>query len=197
MDDTDVPALLATDLDHHFKYVVSIYQHRLYAFALRQTGSPQEAEDIVQDALIQAYFALRNYPAQRIQTLILQPWLYRIVINVFYSRRRRLHIQFVPFDSSEDSPLLEIEDLSRKPDEELWWQERRRELEMLVATLPERYRVAVNLHYFEELSYQEIADLLDQPTGSVKSMVHRGVALLRQAWKTTYEDRVGYTHGTE
>jgi len=40
MDDTDVSALLAMDLDHHFKYVVSIYQHRLYAFALRQTASP-------------------------------------------------------------------------------------------------------------------------------------------------------------
>lgn len=191
MDHTDLPALLAMDLDHHFKYVVSSYQPRLYMFALRQTGSSQEAEDIVQDALVQAYFALRNYPAQRIQTLILQPWLYRIVINVFYSRRRRPQIQFVPFDNSEDSPLLEIEDLSRKPDEELWWQERRSELEILIATLPEHYRVAVNLHYFEELSYQEIADLLDQPTGSVKSTIHRGIALLRQALKTTYEDWVG------
>src|SRR5260370_22555808 len=101
---------------------------------------------------------MRNYPAQRIQTLILQPWLYRIVINVFYSRRRRLHIQFVPFDSSEDSPLLEIEDLSRKPDEELWWQERRRQREMLVATRPERYRVAVNLPYFAQTSYQARAE---------------------------------------
>lgn len=173
MDHTDLPAMLAMDLDHYFKYVVSGYQHRLYAFALRLTGNPQEAEDMVQDALIQAYFALRNYPGQRIQTLMLQPWLYRIAINVFYSRRRRPQIQCVPFDSTEDSPLLEIEDESRRPDEELWWQERRQELEKLVATLPERYRVAVNLHYFEELSYQEIADLLDQPTGSVKSTIHR------------------------
>ena len=62
--------------------------------------------------------------------------------------------------------------------------ERRQELAGLVATLPDRYREAVSLYYFEEFSYQEIADLLDQPIGTIKSSVHRGIRLLRKLVST-------------
>ena len=53
--EADLSVLLAADLDRHFQQVVLHYQHRLYAFALRQTGSSQDAEDIVQEAFMQAY----------------------------------------------------------------------------------------------------------------------------------------------
>jgi RNA polymerase sigma-70 factor, ECF subfamily len=180
----ELPALLAADLDGHFGQLMSMYQHRLYAFALRQAGNAQDAEDIVQEAFLRAHHALKNYPVARIRTLRVQQWLYKITLNVFRNRARRCAPTPVPFDVSEDSPLLAIEDQSGRPDEEAYRREWRHELESGVATLPEPYRSAVNLHYFEDLSLREVAELLNQPVGTVKANVHRGLQLLRRALET-------------
>jgi RNA polymerase sigma-70 factor (ECF subfamily) len=172
--------LLATDLYRHFYQVVLLYQHRLYAFALRLTGSSQDAEDIVQEAFVSAYVSLENYPVQRIQTLKLQAWLYRVTFNVYTHTTRRAHLQLVPLDLADDSPVLDIEaQTGERPDILFEDQERRQELEMLIAQLPDRYRIAITCYYFEHLTYQEIAELLDQPVGTVKSNVSRGIRLLR------------------
>lgn len=179
---TDLPSLLAMDLNGYFGQLVLDYQQRLYTFALRQTGSVQDAEDIVQEALLRAYYALGDYPAERVRLLKLQPWLYKIALHVYYNRARQLKLQVVPLNVSEDSSLLDIEDDWRgQPDMAFEDAERVRELESLLAILPEQYRTAVSLYYFEELSYREIADLLNQPMGTVKSNLHRGVRLLREA----------------
>jgi RNA polymerase sigma-70 factor, ECF subfamily len=180
----ELPALLAADLDGHFGQMMSMYQHRLYAFALRQAGNAQDAEDIVQEAFLRAHHALKNYPVARVRTLRVQQWLYKITLNVFLNRARRSAPQPVPFDVSEDSPLLAIEDQSGRPDEEAYRREWRHELESGVATLPEPYRSVVNLHYFEDLSLREVAELLNQPVGTVKANVHRGLQLLRRALET-------------
>lgn len=180
----ELPALLAADLDGHFGQMMSMYQRRLYAFALRQAGNAQDAEDIVQEAFLRAHHALKNYPVAHIRTLRVQQWLYKITLNIFRNRARRSMPPSVPFDVSEDSPLLEIEDQSGRPDEEAYWREWRHELESRVATLPEPYRSVVNLHYFEDLSLREVAELLNQPVGTVKANVHRGLQLLRRALET-------------
>lgn len=180
--EADLSVLLAADLDRHFQQVVLHYQHRLYAFALRQTGSSQDAEDIVQEAFMQAYYALASYSQQRVQTLKLQPWLYKITHNIFVSRMRRVKLQHVSLDDTDGSIRAVLEDdMSSQPDMVLEGRESLRELESLVVTLPEQYREAVNLYYFEELSYREIAELLNQPMGTVKSNLHRGTKLLRGA----------------
>ena len=180
--DEDLLALLATDLDCYFQQLVLSYQHRLYAFALRQTGSSQDAEDIVQEAFLRAYYALGDYPPERLLVLKLQPWLYKITLNLFYERKRRERLQFVVLDTAEESVHLAIEDDAREqPEVILEDRERLRELESLVATLPGPYREAVNLFYFAELSYREIADLLHQPLGTVKANLHRGIRLLRKS----------------
>lgn len=180
----ELPALLATDLDDHFGQLMQVYQHRLHAFALRQTGNAQDAEDIVQETFLRAHHALKNYPIARIRTLQIQQWLYKITLNVFRNRIRRMEPQSALLDVSEESPLLKIEDQSGTPDEELYRHEWRDELERWVATLPEPYRSAVNLHYFEDLSLREVAELLNQPVGTVKANVHRGLQLLRKGLKT-------------
>lgn len=181
--DEELPGLLATNLDRYFKQLVLAYQHRLYTFALRQVGSLQDAEDIVQEAFIRAYYALGDYPPERVQALKLQPWLFKITLNVFYSRLRTAtaRLQQVPLDMSEESLHLEIEnDRHEQPEVVLEERERIHELETLVSTLPHQYREAINLYYFEELSYREIAKLLNQPIGTVKSSLHRGTRLLRK-----------------
>jgi RNA polymerase sigma-70 factor, ECF subfamily len=183
-DDEHLLSLLATDLDRHFRQLVLLYQQRLYSFALRLVSSPQDAEDIVQETFLRTYHALKSYTVLKVRALRLRQWLYTITLNIFRNRQRKSEHQFIPLDTSEDSPLLEIEDHSFGPDEEAYWHEWRRELEVQLVSLSERYRVAVTLYYFEDLSYAEIAELLNQPIGTVKAHVHRALRLLHKALET-------------
>ena len=182
--DEQLLSLLATDLDYHFRQLVILYQQRLYSFALRLVGSPQDAEDIVQESFLRTYHALKSYPVLKVRALRLRQWLYAITLNIFRNRQRKTEHQSIPLDTSEESPLLEIEDPSCGPDEEAYWHEMRRELEMKLASLAERYRIAVTLYYFEDLSYTEIAELLNQPIGTVKAHVHRALRQLHKALDT-------------
>ena len=182
--DEQLLSLLATDLDYHFRQLVALYQQRLYSFALRLEGRPQDAEDIVQETFLRAYHALKSYPVLKVRALRLRQWLYTITLNIFRNRQRKPEHPSISLDISEDSPLLEIEDPSFGPDEEAYWHEWRRELEMHLATLSERYRVAITLYYFEDLSYAEIAELSNQPIGTVKAHVHRALRLLYKALET-------------
>src|SRR5215831_4140993 len=79
---------LARDLDGSFEAVVREYQDRLYSFALRLTGRPEDAEDVAQDAFVRAYRALQSYGAERVRALALKAWLYRITLNVARNRLR-------------------------------------------------------------------------------------------------------------
>ncbi len=173
---------LATDLDRHFPQLVLSTQQRLYTFALRQTDSRQDAEDIVQEAFIRAYHALRTYPPDRIRLMKLLPWLYKITLHIFYRQSTNgSRLQYIPLDLSEESAHCEIEDNEEmRPEKILEEQEDRRTLATMISRLPEHYRVAVNCYYFAELSYREIAELLQLPIGTVKSNVHRGTQLLRK-----------------
>jgi RNA polymerase sigma-70 factor (ECF subfamily) len=180
--ETNLSVLLATDLDRHFQELVLTYQNRLYSFALRQTGSPQDAEDIVQEAFVQAYYALAGYSAERRHLVALQPWLYKITLNIFYSRMRQARLPVVPLDIKDEGPHAAIaDDESSQPAIVAEGNEAYREMAALLAGLPVQYREAVNLYYFAGLSYREIAEMLNQPMGTVKSNLHRGIGLLRQA----------------
>lgn len=181
--DADLLALLASDLDRHFGQLVLAYQHRLYAFMLRQTDTPQDAEDIVQEAFMQVYFALGRYTPQQVRLLILHPWLYKVTLNTFYARKRKSKLQSVSLNSLlEGDTSFEVEDdAAKQPEILIEEREELRELGTLVSKLPEHYRTVVNLYYFEELSYQEIAEMLNMPMGSVKSHLYRGIRGLRTA----------------
>ncbi|HEX4204188.1 MAG TPA: RNA polymerase sigma factor [Ktedonobacteraceae bacterium] len=193
LNDHELLTLLAYDLRNTFQHLVIRYQQRLYSFARRLTASPQDAEDIVQEAFVGAYVSLENYAPQRVLMLKLQPWLYKVLLNVLnhHSRGARLHV--VPFTISEEGPFFDIEDKEDERPEVLFEnQERRQELEILLARLPERYRVAVICYYFEHLSYQEVADLLDQPLGTVKSNISRGIQQLRSILSTAQQEIEGW-----
>jgi RNA polymerase sigma-70 factor (ECF subfamily) len=180
--DQDMSAALAADLDGSFEQVVVAYQHRLYAFALRLTGNPQDAEEITQDAFVRAYRALATYPASRLRLLALRPWLHQITLNVFRNRVRHRQPQLVPLDQGNEAGELEIVDGDEpRPDTTLERAELKASLDALVAALPERYRLAVVLRHVQGLAYGEMAVILKQPIGTVKANVHRGLRILREA----------------
>ncbi len=177
-------AALATDLDGSFERMVREYQDRLYSFAHRLAGNPQDAEEIAQDAFVRAYRAMKTYPAERIRALSLKAWLYRITLNVARNRMRVRRHPSVSLDERDarGQAAWEPEDAAENRPDSLFEQGRRRaDIATLVAGLPERYRSALILRYMEGLRLEEVAAVLKQPLGTVKSNVHRAVNALRES----------------
>lgn len=178
---------LALDLDGAFERMVRTFQDRIFSFAHRLSGNREDAEEIAQDAFVRAYRALRTYPADRIRSLALQAWLYRITLNVARNRFRVKRARSVSLDGGgangeEARGAREAPDDPReRPDSRFEEKESRAGIAALVATLPERYRAAIILRYVEGLRLEEVAAILEQPLGTAKSNVHRAVNLLRGA----------------
>ena len=194
MNDETLTRALAADLDGAFEALVRAYQDRLYAFGLRLTGSPRDAEEIAQDAFVRAYRALARYPAERVETLKLRAWLFQVTVNVARNRartRRPAEVPLLSADGAYDGQVDRPADEAEQPDRVAERHDEQDRLAAVVATLPERYRAAVVLRHIQGLSYQEIAAVLGQPAGTVKSNVHRGVAYLRAAL-----DAAGLSIGT-
>jgi RNA polymerase sigma-70 factor, ECF subfamily len=188
-DSTDVRMQLASDVHRGFAILVASYQHQLYAFLLRRLGNAQEAEDIVQETFLQAYYTLKRYPAERIQTLALRAWLYKIASNVQVNSQRRSMPPSVSLEALEDISWLEQEEESAQPERILEELELRQELETLIQGMAPQYAETVMLYYFEHFSYQEIAYVLNCPPGTVRSYRHRGIQYLRKALHTQSSER--------
>ena len=187
-----LPAALAADLDGVFERAVLVYQGRLYGFALRLTGNPQDAEEVAQDTFVRAYRALQRFEAERIATLALRPWLYQIALNVARNRLRGKRHRTTPLllgDAAGDGEGR-AQGVPEPPDNAsegpLDFAERAglsETLAAIIARLPDRYRAAIILRHIEGLPYPEAAAVLGQPVGTVKANVHRGTKLLRAAWE--------------
>lgn len=141
----------------------------LYLVAYRLTRNPDDARDVVQEALLRIRRGLETY-----QPGSLEGWLSRIVTNVFLDEMRRRSRR--PTRALPDEPDLVLppsgaaDELSNLLSGEL---------ESALADLPEEFRVPVVLCDVADRSYEEIASILDVPVGTVRSRIHRGRKLLR------------------
>jgi RNA polymerase sigma-70 factor (ECF subfamily) len=171
-------ARLATDLDGHFTELVMDHQNLVFGAALRVVGDSASAEDVAQEVFVRAYRAMRRYPAERVRELRLRPWLGRMALNLALNsiRGRRREVDVAEIAESKQSTEDGPGQLIQRGEERKMWAR-------LLAGLPDRYRLAVALRHVDGLSYDELAQTLNRPLGSVKSDVHRGVALLRAAYE--------------
>ncbi len=190
-------ALLAANLERHYEELVSLYWQQLSAFVLRRSRHFQDTEDIIQETFMRAYLALERYPRERIETLKVRPWLYKIAWSVYcnHSGRGKLPLM-VPLEAPEEGPYFaayqELEDDESAQPEVLYERaEQRRELEALIERLPAHYRDMVSLYYFEELSQKEIAEVLSVPLGTVKVYIYRGIRLLRKKLAEQTDHKIG------
>jgi len=185
--------LLAADLDRHYEELVSLFWQQLSVFVLRRTRHFQDTEDIIQETFMRAYLALERYPGERIETLKVRPWLYKIAWSVYcnHTGRGKLPLM-IPLEAPDDGPYLEPEEDARMQPEAVFEQaEQRRELEALIEKLSPHYRDLVSLYYFEELSQKEIAEVLNLPLGTVKVYIHRGIRQLRKLLDDQSNHKVG------
>jgi RNA polymerase sigma-70 factor (ECF subfamily) len=165
-----------------FERVVDEYQRRLYGFALRMTGSREDAEEIVQDAFVRAYRALGKMAPEQRTELRLQPWLYTITLNVTRNRLRSRRPTNVALDAMADPDALlrESQDGPLRPETIVVQNAEVALVERALLQLPMHLRAAATLRFIEGRSHPEIAEILNHPIGTVKSHVHRAVRILRR-----------------
>lgn len=138
------------------------------------TGNRTRADDLAQEAFARAVAALPRFDAER----PFRPWLKRILLNAGIDELRRLRSKDLPLDWFEDRRPPDGDEEHRDSDE----------LVAAVRSLPPARRVVIVLHYWLDLSADEIADRLEIPYGTVASRLSRGLADLRAALE---EHRVG------
>ncbi|TAE48968.1 MAG: sigma-70 family RNA polymerase sigma factor, partial [Bacteroidetes bacterium] len=115
-------------------------------------------------------------------------WLFRIATNncIDFIRKKRVQTISIdtPLEGDDGSSMrFDVKDDNFDPNEEMLRQQRKHYLEMAIERLPEKYRTLVELRYFQELSYEEVADELDIPLGTVKAQLFRARELLNEELK--------------
>ncbi len=159
-----------------FTRLVELNQDRLFASMLQVTGSPEEAEEVVQEAFIRVFIKLDTF--QRNSQFF--TWLYRIAFNSALTRRRRKHAR-VSLDYCRENSGLEIPDESDAVDEPMLRRERVTMVRQAMHTLTDEHRAILVLREMEERSYEEIAEILEISIGTVRSRLSRARRQLKLA----------------
>jgi RNA polymerase sigma-70 factor (ECF subfamily) len=166
-----------------------------YGIAMRLTRNRADAEDLVQDA---AFLAHRGFASFTPGTNF-RAWFLKILMNCFFSRRRQEKRRPVTSDL-DDTPDLYIYVRSGQagfptqgpdPAAQLLDTLGTERIVGAINRLPEEYRVVSTLYFMEDLSYEEIARVLNCPVGTVRSRLHRGRKMLQKAlWQIAEEDGI-------
>ena len=164
-----------------FDALIRKHERRAYQYAYRLTSNPEEASDVVAEAFVRVYSALHNFKGQSAFTT----WFYRILTNCFLDiRKKEKSRPAMSLEAALQTPDGElerqIEDPGMSPHEESERSERVRSVEAAVLELPEYQRAMIVMYHAEMMSYDEIAEALDLPIGTVKSRLNRARLSLRE-----------------
>lgn len=167
-----------------YEELIGTYQSMVYSLALRLLGDAEEARDVAQEAFLKAYRHIGTFRGDS----GLKTWLYRLTVNQasnhrrWWRRRRRQETVSLDASHGEMSATLgdQIASDGRSPEQVALGRERQRLLLAALESLKHDYRVAVVLRDIEELSYEEIAETVGVPVGTVKSRIARGRDELRK-----------------
>lgn len=171
-----------------FDELVSIYEHQVYNFAYRISGSYDDALDVTQEAFIRVFNSLRTFRGDANFTT----WMYRIVKNVYLDLRKKSKShRLVSLDESieldENSVMRQFEDEKPTPEQLIEIKERNQILHEAVASLPDYQKIIVTLYHVHHKSYEEIAEIMDLPIGTVKSRLNRARLALSEILKSNPE----------
>jgi RNA polymerase sigma-70 factor (ECF subfamily) len=190
--DPDIRLMLRVRNDEAgaFQELVDRYQHRLLAVMQHLCGNAAEAEDLAQEVFLRVYRSRKEYhPQAKFST-----WLFTIAnnlaLNLFRRRQRKPVIQLEVHESGPLGPRPSenlVYDRAPSAEDRLNHQELSGVIQKALKQLNERQRMAVVLNKFEDLSYQEIAEIMETSTKAVKSLLSRARAQLRELLKDYVE----------
>ena len=152
--------------------LVQSQQRYVYSIALGVMKEPADAADMTQEAFMRVMRSLHTYRGETRFTT----WLYRLVTNVCLDGLRRRGRPVEPLDADDDEGPSEVVDPDRwsRPDEQVELRESAAEVRAALADLPASQRLALTLHYFEDMRYEDVASVMNVPLNTVKSHIRRG-----------------------
>lgn len=164
-----------------YAHIINKYKNQLYATILRMTKNPQDAQDLVQEAFIKVYRNLDKYDASG----SFSGWLYRVAINHCMDEFRKKSNTTIHVEVDETKVVNR-----EHPEVVFLKKEKSRQLERLISTLPEDERLIILLRYVNEISYEEIGEVMDVPLSTVRNKLHRAKIKMRE----TVKREGGYFH---
>ena len=180
--------------DEEFETLLMASLEPAYRLALRLSGNSEDAQDLVQEAALRASRFRHTFQ----KGTSFKSWFYRIIVNQFYtSTRRRQNAATTSLDSLSDATDIFLFSRSAEaglispdadPAANVVSRMAEDDVARALATLPEEFRTVATLYFVDDLSYQEIADILGVPIGTVRSRLHRGRHMLqKQLWRVAEE----------
>ena len=182
--DSELIAQALNDNQKAFQELARKHRPSVYHIVFKIVRDKETADDLVQETFMKAFSALASYrPEYRFST-----WLYKIAANcsIDYLRKKRIHALSLerPLENDQGSRPLDIADYSYHPERELVRKEQRMSIEEAINSLPDKYREVIIYRHKDDKSYEEIADLLGIPIGTVKARIFRARELLKKKLKS-------------
>lgn len=171
-----------------FEKLIEVYQKKIFNLAYRMVGNHDDAADLAQEALIRIFKSIANFKEQS----SFSTWVYRITTNVCLDEiRKKKNRRVLSLDEEihvEDGEMQrQIMSDDPLPDEVVEREELRSIVNGAIGSLPEEQRLVISLRDIQGLSYDEIAEVLDCPTGTVKSRINRARQALKNVLMTKRE----------
>jgi RNA polymerase sigma-70 factor, ECF subfamily len=183
--DVDVMLRVKTGDESAFAYLVQKYRRPMVGFMYRLCHNPSTAEELAQEVFLRVYRSRTTYePSAKFTT-----WLYRIATNLAVNHARDTRHERVENTVRLDEPDREtgttpdLADESLTAEEQILKRERLAAIQNKVNALPERQRVAVIMHKYEQMDYRQIADVLKLSESATKSLLFRAYETLREQLK--------------
>ncbi len=170
-----------------FAALLERYRTELHGFLARFLGSSAAADDVFQETFLQVHLAASTFDSTR----NFKPWLFTIAANKARDwhrrqKRRRAASLDAPIGGDPDGTRMVdlMQSKAEVPSISLEGAETRERVKDVVDSMPALYREVLQLNYFQKMSYQQIAEVLGVPLGTVKSRLHAAVATFAESWKT-------------
>jgi RNA polymerase sigma-70 factor (ECF subfamily) len=165
-----------------YNELIDLYKHKLFTMLVRMVGTREEAEDLLQETFVRVWEHRRNFDDR----YCFSTWVYTIAMNLGRNElRKRKKVKFFSLFDRNSNPI-EVEDTQAEHSGALGVI-----IDRAVKKLPARYREAFVLRDLQELSYEEIGEVLGVPVGTVKSRVNRARTLLKDELKPKVERYYG------
>lgn len=157
-----------------YENIVNTYKNQIYTLCYRQLGNKSDAEDAAQEAFIKVYIHIHSFNLN----LKFSSWIYRIATNVCIDRLRKKKPDIYLDKEIEGSEGVDyysqIPSSEKTPEDRVLIHETQDQVQNEIGKLPEKYRTAIILKYINNLSLQEICEVMDLPLATVKTRIHRG-----------------------
>lgn len=162
-----------------FEELVELYKDRIYNMAYRFTTDAHEAQDLTQEIFISLFKSLYSFKGRS----ALGTWIYRISLNrcLDWKRKQQRRRPFIFNQVSQEAAQDVINKTSKPlsgPEDDYLRREESKELHLAIKSLPEKYQTVIILYHFQQLSYQNISQILGVPTRTVETRLYRGKRML-------------------